>query len=385
MTAALPAVPECSAAELARDLDAGTPLQLLDIRAPARVAEGHVDLGPPERFHQRVGSEVRRMASLAEAGLDPALPVVVVCGRGNDSRLVAAHLAGLGATARSLRGGMAEWMRLVVLRPLAPPPSLDRLLQGDRVGKGALGYLLVSDGEALLVDPPRDAAPWLDAVEAAGARLVAIAETHVHADYLSGGAALASTLGVPYHLHPADAVDPYDGTPGRVAFTPLADGASLRVGRATVRVCHTPGHTEGSVSFLVDDALALTGDFLFVRSIGRPDLAGRTEPWARALWASVQRARADWPRAALVLPAHYSSPAERRADGTVAAPLGTLLGTNEVLRLPGEAAFLDWVRAHRPAFPDAYRRIKALNLGLDAVDDEAADALDLGRNACALG
>jgi len=66
-----------------------------------------------------------------------------------------------------------------------------------------------------------------EAAAAAGAKIVAIADTHVHADYLSGGPGLAQHLAVPYHLHPADAVFPYDGTPGRIAFSALADGQVL--------------------------------------------------------------------------------------------------------------------------------------------------------------
>ena len=195
----------------------------------------------------------------------------------------------------------------MIERPLAPPPALDRLVQFDRVGKGALAYLLVSDGEALVVDPPRDIAPFLEAARASGARLIAVADTHVHADYISGAPALARESGATYWLHPADSSYAYDGTPGRLEFSPLEDGGTLRVGRATLDVRHTPGHTLGSVSLLLGQSHAFTGDFVFVESLGRPDLGDRAADWAPVLWgiaraceARVARERAGPSRALLV-------------------------------------------------------------------------------------
>jgi glyoxylase-like metal-dependent hydrolase (beta-lactamase superfamily II) len=324
------------------------------------------------------------MTSLAAAGLDPAIPMAVVCGRGHDSRVVAEHLNALGAEARSLRGGMTAWMMLALPREVPAPPSLDRVVQMDRIGKGALGYVLVSGGEALVVDPPRDPSAYLQVIEDSGAGVVGVADTHVHADYISGAPDLARALGVPYYLHPADAVYPYDGTPGRLAFEAVADGDTITIGRAEVHVRHTPGHTEGSVTYLVDD-VALTGDFLFVASIGRPDLAGKTREWTLRLWESLEMVRRDWDPRARILPAHYASDAERNGDRSVGARLEGLLRENPVLRLGEREAFVAWIQGHTVSFPEAYRTIKAVNVGLVTVDDARANELEVGRNECALG
>ncbi len=376
---------EVSARELARALEAGEPLQVLDVRAPERVAAGSIGPLPDGRFHAVPGSRVLASDDPAALGLAPGVPVVVACGHGNSSRRVVAHLEALGCAARSLRGGMAAWMALLVPRELEAPPGLDRLLQIDRPGKGALGYLLVSDGQALAVDPPRDASVHLDAAHDADARLIGVLDTHVHADYVSGGPRLARLLGVPYHLHPADAVYPYDGTPGRVAIRPLEDGDTLAVGRCRLRVQHTPGHTEGSVCLLAGDDLALTGDLIFVASVGRPDLAGKTREWTAALWESLAAAKREWSPGALVLPAHYADESERRADRTVAAPFGELLVRNAGLAFEEREAFARWVEERAGEFPAAYRRIKAVNVGLAEVDEREAEELEVGRNECALG
>ncbi|HTR96394.1 MAG TPA: MBL fold metallo-hydrolase [Candidatus Acidoferrales bacterium] len=383
MSEALSAVPEITPAELVVAIERGEALQIVDVRNPLRVAGGRIDLVPDGRFHNIVGSQLRARSSLEGTGIAADLPIVTVCGFGNDSRAVGAHFRSLGLDARSLRGGMAAYMDTLIERPLDAPAGFDRVIQFDRIGKGALGYLLVSDGEALIVDPPRDPSAMLAAVRAAGARLVAVADTHVHADYVSGAAALARAHGVPYRLHPADAFDPFDGTPGKLALAPLANGVALALGRATLTALHTPGHTEGSTTLLAGDALALTGDFVFVESIGRPDLAGRADAWSEQLWASLERAKRDWPANLLVLPGHYSSGRERRGDRSIAAPWGALLRDNAALAMTDRAAFLAWARTPSAA-PAAYRTIKRVNVGLVAVTPDEAIELEVGRNECAM-
>ena len=115
----------------------------------------------------------------------------------------------------------------------------------------------VEGREALIVDPPRHTVHYLETVDAAGARVVAIADTHAHADYISGGPTLALALDVPYYLNPADAIYPYDGTEGRIRYEPAVEGQTIRVGSAELTVVHTPGHTEGSNCYLLDGHAAL--------------------------------------------------------------------------------------------------------------------------------
>ncbi len=151
-----------------------------------------------------------------------------------------------------------------------------------------------------------------------------------------------------------------------------------------MRVAHTPGHTEGSVTFLVDDRAAFTGDFIFVASIGRPDLAGKTEAWTAQLWDSLTVAKDTWPGELVVYPAHYATEDEHNQDRSVGRPLGELLGANEALAIDDYEAFAAWVRSKTGSFPDAYRKIKAVNVGLVQVSGLEAEELEVGRNECAL-
>lgn len=378
--------PEIAPSELARALEAGDGIQVLDVRRPAALATGTIDhFLPADRFWNVPGSQIIGRRSFGEDFVRPDQPVAVVCYHGNDSRVVAHYLNRLGYRAASLSGGMARWMRTIVPRELPPPAGFDRLVQLDRVGKGALGYCLVSAGEALLIDPPQDASDYLELAGRLGARVVGLADTHVHADYVSGGPSLALSLGAPYYIHPADAVSPFDGRPARFAFTPIEDGTVLRVGSGEVRVEHTPGHTEGSATYRTGEDVVFTGDFVFIGSVGRPDLGGKLEAWTPALWASLERARGRWPGSIRIMPAHYSSPAEREADRSVGRAFGDLPAGNEALRLDDAEAFAAWVAAHVGSVPEAYRTIKEINLGLVSAGPEELEVLESGKSACGLG
>ncbi len=378
-------LPQIAAADLARRLDDGERLQLLDIRAPERVAQGRVAFGATLDFRAVPASEMYRLASLAPLRLDPAAPVAVICGHGNSSQQATRFLRERGFEAYSVSGGMAAWETIYLARALSPTPSINHVVQLDRVGKGALSYALVSDGDAVVVDPGRHLEQYDALLATLDAKPVAVIDTHMHADYLSGARAAAARWQVPYFLHPEDARSPYDGAEGRLAYQPVTEGDAIAFGRTTLRVAHVPGHTLGGIALLADQELALTGDFLFVQSVGRPDLGGRRDAWARGLWQSLERARRDWPGALLVLPAHYAGERERRADRTIAARFDVIAATNEPATIQQEPAFLAWVAANTTTPPESYRTIKLANLGLVDVSDADAEILEFGPNQCAVG
>src|SRR5438445_845809 len=380
-----PSVPRIPAADLARRLDQGERVQLLDIRTPERVAGGRVTLGATLDYRTLPASAMYELPTLESLRLDPATPVAVICGHGNSSQQATQYLREHGFEAFSVTGGMAAWETVYLPRRLSPTMALQHVVQLDRVGKGALSYVLVSDGDAVVVDPGRHLERYNELLTALGATPAAVIDTHMHADYLSGARAAAARWQVPYFLHPDDAGSPYDGTPGRLAYEPLSEGDTIAFGRATLRAQHVPGHTLGSVALIADDALALTGDFLFVQSVGRPDLGGQGAAWAELLWSSLERARREWPGELLVLPAHYGAEQERRADRAVAARFDVVAATNEAAAMQDRARFLRWIEDHTTTPPDSYRTIKLANLGLLELSDVDAELVEFGPNQCAVG
>jgi len=122
-----------------------------------------------------------------------------------------------------------------------------------------------------------------------------------------------------------------------------------------------------------------------VKSVGRPDLAGQTESWAKLLWHSLERARQSWPGDLQVLPAHYASEFERRADRAIAARFDVISATNGAVAIQDERVCLQWVKDHVTTFPAAYRTIKEANLGLVGLTEPDIDVLESGPNQCAVG
>lgn len=378
-------LPQIPPQELAERLDRGEPLQVLDIRAPDKVERGHISIGPELDFHALPNSKILALPDVGALHLDAARPIAVICGHGNSSKKATAFLRERGYEAFSVTGGMAAWESVYVARRLTPTPSLSHVVQLDRVGKRALSYILVSDGDAVVVDPGRHLERYDALLAELRATPAAVIDTHIHADYVSGARAAAARWQVPYFLHPDDAVSPYDSTPGKIAYQPLHDGDTIAFGHATLRAAHVPGHTLGSIALLADDGIALTGDFLFVQSIGRPDLAGYSESWAKLLWHSLERVRQAWPGDLLILPAHYASEGERRADRAIAARFDVIAATNAAAAIQDERLFLQWIADHQTSFPDAYRTLKEANLGLAELSPADAEVLESGPNQCAVG
>ena len=137
-----------------------------------------------------------------------------------------------------------------------------------------------SSGEALIIDPSRNITPYLEAAQAAGLQIVAAAETHIHADFVSGSCELAEQVGAMLHLSNAGPTEwKYDiGHLQNINL--VTDGDTFHIGNIQLEIIHTPGHTPESISLLITDhgggATApigiFTGDFVFVGSMGRPDL-----------------------------------------------------------------------------------------------------------------
>src|SRR5258706_91218 len=266
-------LPQIPPQELAERLDRGEPVQVLDVRAPDKVERGHIVLGSELDFHAHPNSKLFALPDLGALALDTTRPIAVVCGHGNSSKKATAFLRERGYEAYSVIGGMAAWETVYVARQLSPTPSLSHVVQLDRVGKGALSYVLVSDGDAVIVDPGRHIDRYDALLTELRATPAAVVDTHIHADYVSGARVAAARWHVPYFLHPDDAVSPYDQTAGKLTYHPLGDGETIAFGRSTLRAAHVPGHPLVSLAPLADACLALTAAFLFVKHVGLADLS----------------------------------------------------------------------------------------------------------------
>jgi glyoxylase-like metal-dependent hydrolase (beta-lactamase superfamily II) len=358
--------------EQLRDDDRG-PL-VLDVRHEAEFGDWHI----PGSVNVDVYDELTEAPDSAKPALSD-LPddaeIVTVCAAGVVSQTATDVLRELGYDAVTLADGMNGWSR--VHRHAEVPVDLDdTLVQVARPGKGCLSHVLVSEGEAAVFDPSH----YLDEYEAVldeyDADLVGVFDTHAHADHVSGAAELADRHGVPYYLHPKDAL--------AIDATPIEDGWTVTVGELTVEVVHTPGHSEGSVSFDVGGAALLTGDTLFHESVGRVELGveagiedADVEGNAATLYESLRRLL-DRPDDAVVLPAHDPGSPEP----PVTATLGEVKGRNADLGRDREA-FVAELASDVPDHPPNFERVKRTNVGQESVPADELAELELGPNNCA--
>lgn len=309
---------------------------------------------------------------------------VVVCAKGGSSDFVAGALRDAGREAVNLDGGMVAWGDLhVPLRVPVQGSGRFELWQVNRYGKGCLSYAVIAGGEAAIVDPSRFPEVYEGLARERGATIVEVLETHVHADHLSGGAALAKRTGARYRVLSATGREPELG----LSLSPLEGGEEIRLGgdggvTLSAQVLRTPGHTPGSTSYLIDGRHLLSGDTLFVRGVGRPDLGGFVDSWGRSLHATLRTVVAALPDEVNVLPAHFGGHEEADPDGLVHQRLGQLRRTSPELSIGDPDEFVQAMKAGMKEPPAIYAEIVRANLGL--VDPgESAGEWELGKNECA--
>jgi glyoxylase-like metal-dependent hydrolase (beta-lactamase superfamily II) len=216
-------------------------------------------------------------------------------------------------------------------------------------------------GKAVAVDVlAGDEAWYLAQADKLKVSITLVFDTHIHADHLSGGRTLARSSGAAYLLHASNR--------GKTSFdfTPVADGDVLVAGNTQLEVLHTPGHTGDSICLLVSDRrrsnapwFMLTGDTMFVGSVGRPDLDGL----ASTLWHSLHHRLLTLPDDMEIFPGHTAgSPCGADISGKPSSTIGFERRNNALLALDNQT-FVEAVSANIPARPAGMDDIVAANLG----------------------
>ena len=360
---------------VARRVQAGDDLFVLDVRNETDYEEWRIpgSTNLPV-YDDLLASDFSTLAANLD-GVPADEEIAVVCVGGVTSARAAEFLRQRGYDARSVQGGMNAWGRVHLTYEV---PDVDGVVQVVRPGTGCVSYLVHDGASALVVDPSQYVGVYLEAAEARDLEVVGVADTHAHADHVSGARRLAGELDVPYYLHAEDEGE-LEGV------TTVDDGDEIRVGDRSVDVLHTPGHTPGSVCFRADDALC-SGDTLFLRSVGRPDLEDAAESAVREassrLFASLERLT-DLDDDLLVLPGHFSDETAR----PLATDIGALQAeaTNELLSdvaAGEESTFVETIVESLADEPANYNEIKQINWGRRQPGGDV-ESLELGPNNCA--
>jgi len=316
-------------------------------------------------------------------------PVVAICGKGLTSTPFALELDDHGYDDISVvNGGMQQWSKRYEVVPIETSPDDLVVWQVQRRAKGCLGYVIGSSetGEAVVVDATRQTDEFKIATQDAGLSIGRVLDTHVHADHISGSPTLAGEVDIPYHLG-----DAASDRGVEYAYEPLSDGEVIEVGDIEIRALHTPGHTSEMMNYLVDGEVLLTGDTLFVDSVGRTELqfgAADASRGAELLYDSIHETILDLPDDTTILPGHVTVTSDGRYEHSspgdpVAARLGDLREDLDLLGLDRDA-FVERLTENAPEKPPNYEAVIAINTGSETVDDEnEATELELGPNNCA--
>ncbi len=242
---------------------------------------------------------------------------------------------------------------------------LRHFLHSDPVG---ISYLFGCGGKATaaVVDPMGDIQPYLQAADTAGMRIHFVIDTHVHADHLSAGRALADAAGAAYVLSAEASVSfPFKG---------VREGDVLPLGNVSATILHTPGHTPEHICLLVTDRtrgdepwFVLTGHTLMVGDLGRTELASSAEDGAKQLYRSVNKLKA-LPDYVEVMPGAYAgSVCGRRLSGKPWSTIGFEKRYNEAFGIEDEAEFVRFMTAEIPPAPPEAAQNRAFNSGVTAV------------------
>jgi hydroxyacylglutathione hydrolase len=241
----------------------------------------------------------------------------------------------------------------------SPTPTTKVLPIVDE-GLGNSSYLVeVAEGRALVVDPSRDPVPYLRAAAAAGLSIAWVAETHLHADFVSGARELAGEGATVLGAREAHLAFPHRA---------IEDAEEVDLGGLRLRAMATPGHTPEHVSLVLLDGPepvgVFTGGALLPGAVARTDLISpdQTEPLARAMYRSIHDRLLTLPDETPVYPTHGSgSFCSVATDGERTTTIGRERSANPLLAAPDEDAFVGELLASFGTYPTYFLRLRELN------------------------
>jgi glyoxylase-like metal-dependent hydrolase (beta-lactamase superfamily II) len=314
------------------------------------------------------------------AKVPAAEKVRIVCAKEGSARYVGEILQNNGfKDVRYLEGGIKTWGNMLIPK-LVTSDNRYRLYQFIRPGKASCSYGVICDDEMILFDPSRNVHFYLDFAKRNGARIIRSFETHLQADFISGSKQIAADSGAQILGHENDFKDAtfnYQKIIDHQVYAFSKDGPQIKA-------LHMPGHTPGSTSYLVDDKYLITGDTVFILSIGRPDLGGKAEEWSKLLYHTLKTKIAALDDGLVILPGHYMDWREANPSQIFSDTLGNIKKKNSAIYgISSETQFIDWIKDHMRPQPEVYAEIRKVNAGLLEAGEEEQEVMDLGKNECA--
>ena len=280
-------------------------------------------------------------------------------------------LARNGIDALSLTGGLASWGQ--VLNSQIMTREKVTILQVEKIGKGCLSYIVGSNGEAMVIDPVYPVEKYVEFARNEGLQIVKVIDTHQHADHVSAARDLAKLANSKLYM---SKYEQYDFESNRIE-----DGDIINIGESKIKAIHTPGHTGGSMSYLLDEKYVFTGDILFVEGIGRPDLRNKAIEFADDLYDTLHKKLLTLPNNTVVFPAHHGEQIVSKNDTyyTTVKEAKNL----SILELSHEI-FIEKVVGMTLPRPMNYEKIIQMNKSSKPILISEIANLEMGPNRCAI-
>ena len=317
-------------------------------------------------------------ASVAKVSHDK--PVKVVCAKEGSAQYVGEILMNHGfKDVAFLTGGIKTWGNMLTPKRINPESDDYALYQFIRPAKASCNYGLLYKGEMVNFDPSRNYDFYQSFADSQNVKIVRTFETHLQADYISGSKKIADVTGAEIMANVDDFKD------ASFQYSGVKDGESYSVGGdgPEIKVLHSPGHTPGSTSYIIDDKYFITGDTVFILSVGRPDLGGKAEEWSVMLFDTLTNKVQNLDKKLKVLPGHFMEWNEANDSLLFVENLGEVIHRNAgVFKIATPENFTKYIKDNMRKSPEIYGEIRKVNVGWLDVDMNEADIMDLGKNEC---
>ena len=371
--------------ELKKKIDNNEDIFLLDVRTPQeyeawRISyENHNNpkLIPVDRLFMKDPTLLEEIPKDKE--------IVTVCAHGNRSMIAAKILTQLGYSVKSVKGGMAGWNKVYDVAEIPVPKEAPfKIWQIRRISKGCIGYIISSNGDktATVIDPSREIyESFLHTAQDNELQITQLIDTHQHADHVSGIVKLTKTKTPEINMGKTNiffsSIEEYDSSETELKnIMYVKDGDKLNVGdKVTLKAIHTPGHTNGSMSFIIEytpngnninnkdpvHSYLFTGDTLFVDGVGRPDLRDEAKKFAELLYDTYHKKILQLPDNTVVLPAHFNGTSiALKHTVPILETLGTIKKRVKLLSMNKEE-FIDYIADTVQPRPGNYKTIISIN------------------------
>ena len=323
--------------------------------------------------------------------------------------IAAKILTQLGYNVKSVKGGMAGWNKVYDVAEIPVPKEAPfKIWQIRRISKGCIGYIISSkeDKTATVIDPSREIyESFLQTAQDNELQITQLIDTHQHADHVSGIVKLTKTKTPETNMEKTNiffsSLEEYDSSETELKnIMYVKDGDKLNVGdKVTLRAIHTPGHTNGSMSFIIEytpndnnninnkdhvHSYLFTGDTLFVDGVGRPDLRDEAKKFAELLYDTYHKKILQLPDNTVVLPAHFNGTSiALKHTVPILETLGTIKKRVKLLSMNKEE-FIDYITDTVQPRPGNYKTIISINKKMLPYDEIEMADLEAGPNSCAI-